>query len=375
MKSWVREDLQESAAKRILAIQLSGLSAGMYDFGRSASRVSSFFSKVDVSVDVEKARSRLVLQAGISDIDVVIRYSDLVAFLSVWKENLSCRIEKTAWDNLEVAWENEELQDSMLEASSESRSPKYSKEVTYSESARHVRYGQPKKASDSERPSVEVDLRVNCEKTSLVLHRNDEVARKALPLSSGYDLVLLVVQRLHLSVKRSAAGAEALSVGLGKVHLFDVGESGRVSLGSSSGLSAGRPPSCFVMVEGYPAPEGTGHFDSQVVLNIDRLSSSKSKVDVSILVNYLSITALLRPLEEVVAFASGSWTTPGSEPSMHDETESLEGHAGASFEGPGQAVKSSRDRHLNLKFVLHYPRFVFVADENDRHSRALVLEG
>ena len=116
--------------------------------------------------------------------------------------------------------------------------------------------------------------------------------------------------------------------------------------------------------------------------NEDPLASTEDAGDKIILArmvfNYLSINALIRPMREIVAFLTCSWSL--------NRTDQGSSNAGALSEGETSLEKSVDQfeeyarpgsfRHgLQLKVVAHYPRVFFLADESDPLSRALVLRG
>jgi hypothetical protein len=86
------------------------------------------------------------------------------------------------------------------------------------------------------------------------------------------------------------------------------------------------------------------------------------------------MNALIRPFKEIVAFLSCEWPTEEGIPRVSPE---------ANTEKDGTADESEKttvpdevlSRGFQLKLVAHYPRVFFLADENDPHSRALVLRG
>lgn len=346
---------------------VSGLSAGTYGFGNNDMDRPAIFSHINVEVGIEKRQSQLTLQTKVSAVEVVLRYTDFSIILAVLHENLGETIERRNWDNLEVAWEEEVLRDNSTNGH---ESPHYSKDVSYSENARRIRYGQSS-SSSGENP-LELLLGLNCESMSLLVHRDDDMVTEN-GSNSGYGIVLLAIRQLIASMKRED-GEENVSLSLGEVFIFDVGESAR-ALHRGQGSRA-LPHS--VMVEGYSTPNDCNHFDSQVVVTIDRTVAFPDDLNISILVNYLSVAALLRPLEEVFSFFSCTWTVSSLTPSSAVESISLDDRRGSSVSSDisnGEQRNKPSGSTLKLKFVLHYARFIFAADESDRNSRALVLEG
>jgi hypothetical protein len=133
------------------------------------------------------------------------------------------------------------------------------------------------------------------------------------------------------------------------------------------------------MVEGYAPSQrhdvNSGEdVESQIVVSLEK-DPSLSLTKVSVVISYLSIAALTEPLREAVEFFNCEWSVQTSAPIHQEETIPLH-----TCEEPVQNVSSGSAPEegasaLQLRFVLHYPRLILVADEHDRHSRALVLEG
>lgn len=377
VQSWVQSDEDNSdSTMRMANMDILGLSAKMYNFENNDVDKPAIFSHIDVDVNVQKRDSQLALQTKVSAVEVILRYSDYIGLLAVLNDNFGKKIEKRIWDNLEVAWEEEVLRDNASNVSNisyEHESPRYSKEVSYSDNARRIRYGQSSASGGSDKDSLDLLFDLSCENMSLLLHRNDDLVTKDKS-GSGYGIVLLAIRQLIASMKRED-GLENSSVSLSEVFMFDIGESARaIQRGQDS---KALPHS--VLIEGYSTPNDRDHFDSQVVITMDRNSSSPDDVNVSILVNYLSVAALLRPLEEVLAFFSCTWTVSSQLLSSNVKAGLLDDDQseGSLLDIPKSRENASNTpgKRLKLKFVLHYARFIFAVDERDCHSRALVLEG
>jgi hypothetical protein len=192
--------------------------------------------------------------------------------------------------------------------------------------------------------------------------------------------------------------------------LFDKGDRGRLareqyfinlasletSAGAMNGIRAPRNPCAFsVIAEGYTSVEneGTGsisldrdQYEPQLVLTVDTCPASAvgsigstipndieaERVTIArMVINYLSVNAMIRPLREIVSFLTCAWSPDKLEASP--ETKK----ADANVEGNDHTVVkvSKASSGFQLKLVAHYPRLFFVADESDPRSRALVLRG
>lgn len=359
MRSWVN-------SKRFLTLLVSGLSTAVYDAQQySCDDERPICSEIDVKIDVEKSPSLFLLRVTVSTITVHLRYREWVSLLTVLRMNVGRKLDRSSWDNLEVAWEHGDP----VEAVSVEPTPRYSKEVSYSENARLVRFGKTKRPpSGTEKPQVlEIDVKLECERLSVLLHR-DKIEEST---GRGYDVALLIVRRLVSSGMRSEGGLQSASVSLGELFLFDLGGHSRRNQQSNI-TEDSWTLAHTVMVEGYADCGSGDSFDSQIVLNVDRSGSTTSDVSVSLLMNYISVSALVKPVEEILQFLMCQWETSSSGNPRNPDL--LENPAEVSSLGV-DATESESTSILQVKLVLHYPRFVFVADETDKSSRALVLEG
>jgi hypothetical protein len=264
------------------------------------------------------------------------------------------------------------------------------------------------------------DLRFDLDGLALKLRRDDVVdgimPGDALALSFHYDVMLLRVNKVDIMATSSAAGDLSFNLSLYRVGLFDLGDDGRLireryffslpiqdTSGSRSKRKPPRAPCPFkVLVEGYDTlaeTEGANGFalsnqdapnyskGPQFVVSVDTCPASSTtgfgslsesglppdaQVTVArVVINHLSVNALVRPFKEIVAFLTCEWSMESEEsrPHLRRMEQSNKVHPtandGASTKGKG----------FELKLVSHYPRVFFVADESDPHSRALVLRG
>lgn len=314
-------------------------------------------------LEVEKGPTFVVANATVSPVELLLRYTDFLELLRVFRDNLGRSIERADWDNLEVEWERQHGSESWMPTP---ESPRFSNDVTYSENARHIRYGMQKHKDGA---IVQLDFRVACESFSLVIQRDDELTVNGV---GAYDIVLLVVRVLRTSLSRHQDGLESASVSLGTLALFDLGLRTKLAGTGTSGNDLASRDYC-VMVEGYPPSRGHGEFDSQIVFSCDRGQGSSNDWNISLLVNYLSLAPYTRPLEEIFAFFTCSFDTTQvskTESVSHDETVGP-----AATEAAGAVPVQMKARSLNVKLVMHYPRFIFVAEDKQRFSRALILQG
>ena len=305
--------------------------------------------------------------------------------------------------------------------------------VAYSSNARFVRYGSRAKkisadniqkngtdegastnAIDREMDGGNLDIRYELDGLSLRLRRDDKVEGlddMSVAQQFNYDIVLLRVQLVEVSVKTNASGDTSFHLSLFRIGLFDLGDSGRLvreqfltslptkrsQMKRYGGLRLPCPFS--VLAEGYApdedkddSPENIPSTDGpQLVITVDRCPISSvgsigslteselpddTKVTVArVVINYLSVNALVRPFQEVVAFLSCGWPSATVRLQTLENTEALMKNKGKEEISYPSSGTSSINRVFQLKLVAHYPRVFFLADESDPHSRALVLRG
>jgi hypothetical protein len=316
-----------------------------YDDGESP-----ICSHVDVNLDVEKSQEVLRVRSSVSPVSVYLRFVEWVSILEVFRLNVGRRIDKSRWDNLEVAWE----QNGVLGETS----PRFSRDVAYAENARIVRFGTARQPPPIANGAVrELEFSLECERLGLLLCRDD-------PTNSGDDggkrfvnVALFVLQGLASSFSQRVNGLKSASFSVGQVSIFH-----------------------SVLVEGYGDRVGGERFDSQIVLTIDVSEPSSSEIRASLLMNYISVAAIAAPVEDVIHFFTCRVQSPASQmtrahslPRDEAAIATLDGTPSAPDMTPTASYFSFS--LLQVKLVLHYPRFVFVIDENDKNSRAIVLEG
>jgi hypothetical protein len=373
VKSWIIENAERTESTRMLAVNLLGFSGGVYGPVRRESEGVSMLSNVDMTIEVAKTKSLVAVTCHLSDMHIHLSYADYVLSFLVLRENLGRALEKKSWDNLEVAWEEEAAS---ADNTQKLDSPAYSKEVSYSTNARHVRYGRKKQSSAKEKPSYDFQFRFDV--LSVILRRNDPLDNNTT--QNDYDMVLVRGQGFEASLTSSGDGDQALGFSLRSIFLYDLGGKGRVLCRSQEEGKDELPSAFSILVDGYSPPEkegasvGSGNVDAQVIVAVNRHTTSPGDVKVSILINYLSIAALARPFEEIVDFLLRRWPCSILARTRREETESLDGNVGDPLEDSNDAVSAST-RSFQVKFVLHYPRLILAADESDPHSRGLVVRG
>lgn len=360
----------------------------------------------------------MTLQGRLSFVVMRLRYSDYRLLRAIFANNIGKKADVSKWDNVEKAYWMETSEE--RERSEKSNVSSTDQRVAYSSSARFVRYG-PKERPDRENFSEPdalatknedkvVDFGFKMDGVHLTLHRDDDIdaditSDVQFSAEFCYDVVLLKLEKVEVSFSLTSDGDSSLNVTLSRIGLYDLGDFGRLArehyflklaaLQSSDGKkplrSSLRSPSAFtVIAEGYPSVEAntdahtTCQVDPQLVVTVDTcpsaavgsIGSSEFEMErmtvVRMVINFLSINAMIRPLREVTSFATCSWSrksdasTPGV---VSESSNELVGKESASRRNTASSFC------LQLKLVAHYPRIFFVADESDCRSRALVLRG
>jgi hypothetical protein len=431
-RSWFEEANLASAQNvwyRMLSLSLTGLywSANEKNSHTELSgRVVADTVPLDVKIDLKKPTKRgnaIIVRGSLSCIELNLTYTVYILLKAIMKDNLSRKIDVSRWDNVEKAYSMEE----------EGNHPLYSSD------ARFIRYGQDRVKNESSeatehesakivgREEAKLDCLFSLEGLRLKLHRNDpleglntlSLGETGFESSFCYDIVVLRADRIEVLVTVSSTGDKSLQLSLSRLGVYDLGDGGRLArdrykralmeLDHSENnveVKAVRNPCAFsVLIEGYsssednvadsPKRQGDSTSEPQLLITVDTcspssaglanedpLASAEDATDKIILArmvfNYLSINALIRPMREIVAFLTCSWSLnradqgssnagalSGGETLLEKSVDQFEEHA-----RPGSF------RHgLQLKVVAHYPRVFFVADESDPLSRSLVLRG
>eukprot|EP00980_Cylindrotheca_fusiformis_P027997 scaffold22575_cov141-Cylindrotheca_fusiformis.AAC.28 len=419
---------------RILSLQLTGFCGGMMKDTINVNDLSSATNPIDLEIILQKPTvvgREISLRGKLSFLHLKLNYSDFVFVQAVVRDNVGRRIDTEAWDNIEKAyWLEEEKKEDGLGSGADTIEIE-SRQVEYASNARFVRYGKAGKrdrkkerklsetmtqasmAHESAERSTALEVSFKLDGLSLKLRRDDDVdgieEGDELLQAFHYDISLLRVQLVEISASQKDTGDFSFCLSLFRLGLFDLGDHGRLvrrqyysSLPSAQSKRSQRNPirqPCpfHVLVEGYSSSSDEeistrGSDDAQLVVNVDRCSAgsaiatgslkdcelpSDSKVTVAkVVVNNLSVNALIRPFKEIAAFLSCEWKTQTSQVAS---VIGLEKKATDSSRAAGsvQQAKSGsfRNQGFQLKLVAHYPRVFFLADESDPHSRALVLRG
>jgi len=252
-----------------------------------------------------------------------------------------------------------------------------------------------------------------------------------------YEIIRLIVKGVEFSLVSYSGGKKSFHVSLYRIDLYDMGdrerlaleeffrdnpslERGNARLGPKERRRRLRKPSAFsVLAEGYQPPvngeqrsnsvPSSSQSDPQVIVSVETrqpsriatknegnddsieidMPNSSTKTVARVVINYLSLCALMPPLIETTEFFSASWSTTNehnAEKSRDDfegvqpNISTLDMDLDGSCEGSKARDQSGKKRstsgggvHVNL--VAQYPRIFFLAEESDPHTRALVLRG
>jgi hypothetical protein len=368
----------------------------------------------------------------------VLHYDDYALLRAVARDNIGRRVNTDKWDNVEKAYEleNEDTDQRLGIQGTNKLDGDTTNRVAYSTNARFVRYGkggkkgtkeasQTRLQADADQPeSVSahtLDVRFDLAGVALKLRRNDLpegiVEEDDLATAFHYDVMLLRVGVVEILTTANAAGDISFNLSLFRVGLFDLGDNGRLirqryyhSLPSEDASSRKKekkalPQPCpfVVLAEGYLSADddqamvgnevrGESDLDGpEFVISVDICPAASTngflplsetalppntKVTVAkVVINYLSLNAIIRPFQEIADFLSCAWSIRSEISQQYHRLDKPEQHASEKKKSPDNDEMKDHLRGFQLKVVAHYPRVFFLADESDLNSRALVLKG
>ena len=427
------EALQQAIWYRVLSVSLTGLGWNANENGCSfeVDDRPMDAAPLDVKLEVRKPTKRgntVIVKGSLSCIEVTLTYTTFLLLNAVMKDNISREIDMDRWDNVEKAYSMEEEMADQPAYSSSARFIHYGQERRHKVLERETHSDQSVRAGkEAPSPVPKLDCLLNLDGLRLKLRRNDPLEGLDTLSSKGsyvesafcYDIVVLRADSIEITLNTNSVGDKSLQVSLFRIGVFDLGDSGRLAraryyhtlaefdtLNNASVVNpqATRDPCAFsVLLEGYSASEehtgtsdnkGSTAAEPQVLLTIDTCSASSAGLgedsvsvaeDVSdkivlarMVFNYLSINALIRPLQEILAFLTCSWSLRNTDfsSSIADVDREVDDKAEKPvYQAEESAKPNSFRTGLQLKVVAHYPRIFFLADESDPCSRALVLRG
>ena len=313
---------------------------------------------------------RTKAKCGVSDVQARICYTDYVHLMQVAHENIWQQFDKTDLDEPGYDWTSDpkllestnatEARDDLEQATAVSEPPQ--------ESCQEV--------ANAEATSRPFELTVAVSDVAIVLRRNDASPESVV----DYDMVLFRGEHFDFILTSSSEGETAV-FSVKRIFAFDLGEQGRVlrSTRSLSAMEVGPMP-IAIMVEGYSSSEqptsgslGNGE-DTQIMARLDRPRVDSRETRISVVISRLSITALFRPLQELAEFSAKAWTIP-VEKNTNIGKPCAQTRREDSQTAPNGRATDKPHLPVSIRVVLHYPRIMFVADDGDPHSRALILRG
>lgn len=432
------KDSIDSEWWRVLSLKVTGFSFGLVSIGSNFDSLSSATSPIDLDILLRKPtiKGRILSIRGImSSLDTVLKYEDYALLRAVARDNIGRHINTDKWDNVEKAYwlENEDTDKRLgIQRSTKPDGGDINK-VAYSTNARFVRYGKggkkgmketnpsPRGRTDTDRlendTTQTLDVRFDLAGVALRLRRNDlpegVVEEDELATGFYYDIMLLRVGYVEVLTTTNASGDISFNLSLFRVGLFDLGDTGRRirqkyyhSLPSDAALSRERkkkallqPCPFVVLAEGYLSSDNNdtvvleeSDLDGpEFVISVDICPASstngflplsgtalppETKVTVAkVVINYLSLNAIIRPFREIADFFACAWPIRSEISPRSQSTNKTELNTTEKKKSPENEKLNYSLKGLQLKVVAHYPRVFFLADESDLNSRALVLKG
>ena len=421
---------------RMLSLKVVNFSASVFTKDGDLSSYDHLLNQgTDLFIVLQKSTwhsTSMSLKSRVSLVNIALKYSSYCQIYAVLQGNLGKKIDKAKWDNIEKAYD---LEIQQIEG-------EVSEPIEYAPDARHVRYGKKvhkKEASGSrgntaaklmgdhnnrEKETL-VDVQLTFDGFALKLRRDDSLQNVADDDKAfEYDMVYLRVELVKVSITNETSEDLSFRLSLYRIGFFDLGDSGRrlresLAIQAQKGegkkkLQGARRPCAFVvLVEGYTRLDDDDFLlddigidmqnDPQLVVTIDRIPSSSIRrigshesmlqekpeiekaIAVEIVLNLLSVNAILRPFREVAAFFARTWplaeqakAEAGKIPRNADLQNDTIGIETASDEMKADPVTKNMPSSascVQVKLVAHHPRIFFVSDETDPHSRGLVLKG
>lgn len=408
-KSWFegiagRVDKSRVEWFRLLVLSVRGLGWNSFRDDRHSEQSKTIDLNVELQKPTSSGRAALV-EGDLSFVEILLKYTDYVLLKAVLLDNVGRTIDESGWDNVEKAYwshDGDEPAQSLLANPSE-------RDVIYSSNARFVRYGTKSRQQSTTTDQIgqdsdffsgsasawsEYEKRVmitfKINGIVLTLFRDDDDQNPLDKATKDYAMILLQVAKVEASAVLKHSGDLSCQGSLFRIMVIDLGDRGRPVRKNVDSL-ADKPPCAFsVLVEGYSPPEkvecdfeGEDLSEPDLVVNLEACAASSlglsEKVPVPnlervlvarVVINYLSINPLVRPIREIGAFLTCQWHIGNQE--ERTPRTALSKMAKGMTAAASEKTKSSG---FQLKVVAHYPRLLFVADESDASSRALVLKG
>lgn len=325
---------------------------------------------LDFEVDIEISDIGTIVRCTLSTVLFRLSYRDYLSLQDVARHNLGKKSDKRHWDNLERAWAKESDDADAVQEESSSNSMK----LLYSSSARVIRYGQSKGVG-TKLASMKAAIKLGS--VGLVLRRDDTTHITG----SSYDMIGIRGEGFECEFGIREDGEQWFHLSLRSIFVVDLGRMGRrLRYSHTAKVDLQRTNTLGVLVAGYNSivsqkSDDHEEVDSQLVFKAER-EASTGNINLVIVISFISVTAFVEPLQDLINFITSKW----NESSVVETTAS---HLLLIRENPNDEesaelrarwISSFRSK-LNLRFVSHYARFVFAADEMDAQSRCLIVRG
>jgi hypothetical protein len=369
LKTWIAMN-ENSVEIRKVEVLLFGFCSDMFRSTEAGPVESNLMSKVDIEVDIELTSVATTVRCHLSDVMTRLSYYEYVALRYIFRDNIGRKTDRDLWDNLEKAWEKE----SELIDNAGQDALTYSVDITYSSSARVVRYGQEKRNRSN---SLQTKFTLSCGSIALVLSKDCSFPDSEV----FYDMIGIRAQGFDFEVGRKEDGEESLNLSLGNIFVVDLGKDGRCLLmNDHRSENRGHVDSLSVLVERYYSQQSNISIeptvDSSLVIKVDRCSGTSGDVNIVIITSFLSVTLFREPLQDLLSFATCKWTSAVPSSTSQSGSWLLDNASIAEISTDKSEVWSFPvNSDIKIRFVSHYARFVLAADELDPHSRSLMLTG
>ena len=407
--------LEKSDWWRCLSMNITGMGRNIF-----------ISDQVDLHLFLRKPswyNKTIVVRGRLTYVEAVITYKQWAIFSSVLSDNIGKDVDETSWDNVDKKAAEEDAKKQVEENGGEKLKIAKTKQrvskteeakgspLEYVEGAQKIHYGNKQSTIVENKSNMmtETDIKPTFEfdfelgGLSLTLHRNDPITppsqteNKKLSENDfsvsnnavNYDFARLRVQNVSIGLSSYSFGDGSAYIKLYGVDLCDLGDEGRnvrellskprINLEEEEYVP--RQPSAFsILCEGYASTENNEDLTEspQIVFTFD-LSPNNSPV-ARIVLDYLSVYALVRPFIEILEFLSCAWVEPEIVNSANFDEKSYASvpkriRSDASLatrknrfwklvdDESNSALDECTENGFQVKLVLvaHYPRVFFLA--------------
>ena len=363
LRSWIVAH-ENAVQSRLIKVLLHGFSTSL----KKETTDSEIFvdrplmDDLDFQVDVEISDTFTTVSCALSTMVIRLSYLDYLSLKNIVRHNLGKTSDRQQWDNLERAWAKE-----LDETNVQDEFNLNSMEVAYSSSARVIRYGH---AKGEEKKSSPMKANIKLGSIGLVLRRDDSTQI----VGSSYDMIGIRGEGFECDLGIREDGEHWLHLLLSKMFVVDLGRMGRglrcrrATPTDIQGTEAQR-----ILVAGYNSIEshksdGSEIVDSQLVFKAER-EISTGNINAVIVISFISVTAFVEPIHDLISFVTCKWND-----ALATETISIKENPNVAGSGKAHWMSIIHSK-FSLRFVSHYARFIFAADELDYQSRCLIIQG